>query len=169
MGYSPWGHKESDTTEQLHFTLEVVQLLSLQPCSWFLGSHPLRHILGARGRTPSSASSNHSHTLTSLTYLSVSKEEELSEKTLIATCCEYCMLSAFSLGDDPKVKKKKKKKRPVGKHTCTFTMQNLRKSWINYLTTMILRVMLKVTLINVKVQTLFFDIYTVLYIFSKCS
>ena len=45
----------------------------------------------------------------------------------------------------------------------------LRKSWINYLTTMILRVMLKVTLINVKVQTLFFDIYTVLYIFSKCS
>ena len=21
MGYSPWGHRESDTTEQLHFTL----------------------------------------------------------------------------------------------------------------------------------------------------
>ena len=21
MGYSPWGHKESDTTEQLHFSM----------------------------------------------------------------------------------------------------------------------------------------------------
>lgn len=112
----------------LQTSLEVVQLLSLQPGSWFLGSYPLRHILGAQGRTPSSASSNHSHTLinlSSLTYLSVSKEEELSEKTLIATYCEYCVLSAFfGLGDDPKVKKKKKEKRPLGKHTCTFTMQN---------------------------------------------
>ena len=90
----------------LQTSLEAVQLLLLQPGSW--------HILGAQGRTPSSASSNHSHTLinlSSLTCLSVSKEEELSEKTLIATYCEYCVLSAFSrLGDDPKVKKKRKRK-----------------------------------------------------------
>ena len=27
MGYNPWGHKESDTTEQLHFKL----FIELQP------------------------------------------------------------------------------------------------------------------------------------------
>ena len=26
MGYSPWGHKESDTTERLYFTASLVQL-----------------------------------------------------------------------------------------------------------------------------------------------
>ena len=26
VGYSPWGHKESDTTEQLHFTMALVWL-----------------------------------------------------------------------------------------------------------------------------------------------
>ena len=30
MGYSPWGHKELDTTERLHFTI-AVQFSSLIP------------------------------------------------------------------------------------------------------------------------------------------
>ena len=34
VGYSPWGHKESDTTEQL--TLEASTLLT---CNQFLGLH----------------------------------------------------------------------------------------------------------------------------------
>ena len=34
VGYSPWGHKESDTTEQL--TLEASTLLT---CNHFLGLH----------------------------------------------------------------------------------------------------------------------------------
>ena len=29
VGYSPWGHKESDTTERLHFTFCVLRCLSL--------------------------------------------------------------------------------------------------------------------------------------------
>ena len=28
VGYSPWGHKELDTTEQLHFTLPLIHLLT---------------------------------------------------------------------------------------------------------------------------------------------
>ena len=28
MGYSPWGHKESDTTEQLHFTRPITEVVS---------------------------------------------------------------------------------------------------------------------------------------------
>ena len=33
VGYSPWGHKESDTTERLHYSLgrpDVLQLMGLQ-------------------------------------------------------------------------------------------------------------------------------------------
>ena len=33
MGYSPWGHKESDTTERLHFTsfrINWLDLLAIQ-------------------------------------------------------------------------------------------------------------------------------------------
>ena len=28
MGYSPWGHKESDTTEQLHFPVVVITIIT---------------------------------------------------------------------------------------------------------------------------------------------
>ena len=28
MGYSPWGHKESDTTEQLHFPVVSVTIIT---------------------------------------------------------------------------------------------------------------------------------------------
>ena len=30
MGYSPWGHKESDTTERLHFHFHFHCMLTLQ-------------------------------------------------------------------------------------------------------------------------------------------
>ena len=33
VGYSPWGHKESDTTEQLHFTSQThIQIYSFITC-----------------------------------------------------------------------------------------------------------------------------------------
>ena len=32
VGYSPWGHKESDMTELLHFHTEIVTLLELLVC-----------------------------------------------------------------------------------------------------------------------------------------
>ena len=33
VGYSPWGHKESDTTERLHFLLRCLKLPCLSPAS----------------------------------------------------------------------------------------------------------------------------------------
>ena len=34
MGYGPWGRKESDTTEQLHFLYLVAQRLKHLPAMW---------------------------------------------------------------------------------------------------------------------------------------
>ena len=36
VGYSPWGCKESDTTEQLHFTSLIILKLSKKKCPDFL-------------------------------------------------------------------------------------------------------------------------------------
>ena len=33
MGYSPWGHEESDTTEPLHFTSQVVLVVKNLPAN----------------------------------------------------------------------------------------------------------------------------------------
>ena len=46
-GYSPWGHKESDTTEQLTHTQAVLSLfcVGVRVCSDFTGSHGLSNFL----------------------------------------------------------------------------------------------------------------------------
>ena len=41
MGYSPWGHKESDMTEQIHFTSQVARRIpdqSIQTALCFAAS-----------------------------------------------------------------------------------------------------------------------------------
>jgi len=36
LGYSPWGHKESDTTERLHFFTSILSLLRFLSLPWLL-------------------------------------------------------------------------------------------------------------------------------------
>ena len=49
VGYSPWGHKESDTTERLHFTSQVPQL-SYPSADGHLGCFHVLAIVSSAGR-----------------------------------------------------------------------------------------------------------------------
>ena len=56
VGYSPWGHKESDTTERLHFTLPDVKIIEFkcQILGWlksiFMFSSNILHVMILTGK-----------------------------------------------------------------------------------------------------------------------
>ena len=52
VGYSPWGHKELDTTEQLHFHFEIAQLHMLLPSFLFKNSMVSYDIIGELNKGP---------------------------------------------------------------------------------------------------------------------
>ena len=56
MGYSPWGRKESDTTEQLDFTFLpcVLLLICLWPLPELIGRSPAAGLGVVRLESPSS-------------------------------------------------------------------------------------------------------------------
>ena len=58
MVYSPWGHKDSDTTERLHFTSSPGKGVK-EPCPPEI--HSLKRRKAARQRKPNVASSPHAH------------------------------------------------------------------------------------------------------------